>query len=66
MEHIDRADPEPVICPICGRPLSWTADRWLAVFECIRCGQFSDFSSLSSARGRRSLHRPSDLKPSES
>lgn len=54
---------EPVACPICGRPLKWTADQWLAVFECDRCGRFLDFgdASLSPAQSRH--HTPYPLRP---
>jgi endogenous inhibitor of DNA gyrase (YacG/DUF329 family) len=38
---------EPVACPICGRPLKWVPDRWLAAFECEHCGQFSDFGGAA-------------------
>jgi len=41
--HDSTARSEPVDCPICGRPLKWRADRWLAAFECEQCGEFSDF-----------------------
>ena len=35
-------------CPICGVALKWIVVRWLASFECDRCGQFPDFGgSLS-------------------
>ena len=30
-------------CPICALPLKWIVVRWLASFECERCGQFPDF-----------------------
>ena len=70
MQRDSPAQSEPVACPICGRPLRRTADRWLSVFECDRCGQFSDFgdASLSPAQSRRSsqLHRQSKPIPSES
>jgi hypothetical protein len=52
------ATAEPIACPICGQPLKSTStpDRWawLAVFECSRCGQFSNFggASLAPAQGR--------------
>jgi len=39
--------PGTVLCPICRRPLTWAPDRWLATFECERCGQFSDFGSAA-------------------
>jgi hypothetical protein len=56
MPHECAPPPEPVACPICGRPLKWTADRWLAAFECDQCGQFSDFggASLPSEQRHRS------------
>jgi endogenous inhibitor of DNA gyrase (YacG/DUF329 family) len=41
------ATPGIVLCPICRRPLTWASDRWLATFECDRCGQFSDFASAA-------------------
>jgi hypothetical protein len=36
-----------VRCPYCGGALTWAPDHWLAaheeVFDCVRCGRFSDF-----------------------
>ena len=57
-----------VQCPICGRPLTWAPDRWLGTFECVRCGQFSDFASAaeSSRRATATLRRfggPDDRFP---
>jgi hypothetical protein len=48
------------LCPYCNRPLRWIAMRWLArgVFECDRCGEFSDF--------RRPLSAAADFAPFES
>jgi len=43
---------EPIACPICGRPLKWVPDRWLAAFECGHCGQFSDFGGAQPAEQR--------------
>jgi hypothetical protein len=56
MPHENAPPSEPIACPICGRPLKWTADRWLAAFECDYCGQFSDFggTSLPSEQRHRS------------
>jgi hypothetical protein len=60
MLHDNAARLAPVPCPICGRPLKATADRWFAALECDRCGQFSDFGdgSLSLAQSR---HPPASL-----
>lgn len=49
MPHDNAARLETVACPICGRPLKWTPDRWLAAFECERCGEFSDFGGRATA-----------------
>ena len=70
VQHDRVASSTPVACPICRRSLRWTADRWLAAFDCDRCGQFSDFggASLSPAQGRRfpQGHGPSGTSLSES
>ena len=60
MAHPDTARLVPVPCPICGRPLKPTAERWFAALECDRCGQFSDFgdASLSVAQSRHSSQLP--------
>jgi hypothetical protein len=67
-----RARPEPLGCPICGRPLKSTANSWLASLACDRCGTFPDFAApryrlphdapaLSCLfRPDRTLVRPSD------
>jgi len=36
--------------------MTWTPDRWLAAFECDRCGRFSDFSSAPSTRLAQNGH----------
>jgi hypothetical protein len=49
------ATAELIACPICGQPLKSTSTpAWLAVFECSRCGQFSNFGGapLAPAQGR--------------
>jgi hypothetical protein len=73
---VDSSAPGPsgvVLCPICHRPLRWAPDRWLATFDCDRCGQFPDFSSTPSARRAQSWrssplseklpYEPSDARP---
>jgi hypothetical protein len=59
VQHDRTARSETVACPICGRPLKWRADRWLAVFECARCGEFSDFdgASISPAEAPAPINR---------
>jgi endogenous inhibitor of DNA gyrase (YacG/DUF329 family) len=55
---------ESVACPICGKPLKSVDDRWLSAFECERCGQFTDFGTMSpSAERRRQLVRLPDPSP---
>jgi len=70
MTHETEPRSEPVACPICGRPLKWVADRWLAAFECEQCGQFTDFggASLPSEERHRSpqLSLPYEPAPTES
>jgi|RhiMetdeSRZDD1v2_1073273.scaffolds.fasta_scaffold293763_7 endogenous inhibitor of DNA gyrase (YacG/DUF329 family) len=64
MHSFTPSTPGTLLCPICRRPLRWAPDRWMATFECDRCGQFSDFASaaLSSRKaaaalaGRASAH----------
>ena len=59
--QVDRtARPEPVPCPICGRPLKWTANQRLSAFECDRCGQFSDFGGASSSPTQSHSSPPPD------
>jgi endogenous inhibitor of DNA gyrase (YacG/DUF329 family) len=65
MQHdITAVGAKLIPCPICGRPLRWTGARWLASFECDRCGQFSDFgdASRSPAQSRHSSRFPRILK----
>jgi endogenous inhibitor of DNA gyrase (YacG/DUF329 family) len=50
-----------VACPICGRPIKWMPDRWLAAFECQRCGQFADFAGALLSSEQR--HRLPQLSP---
>jgi ribosomal protein L37AE/L43A len=71
MEDDSVAQPESLACPICDRALTRRiANGWLAIFECDRCGEFSDFGdgSPSPAQNRRGLqlHRPAGTTPSES
>ncbi len=47
MHTFTPSTPGTVLCPICRRPLTWACDRWLATFECDRCGQFLDFRSAA-------------------
>jgi hypothetical protein len=47
MSHDGFQRTEPVLCPICGRPLKWMPHRWLSAFVCERCGEFSDFEGGS-------------------
>jgi hypothetical protein len=64
MHRIARS--EIIACPICGRPLKWRADRWLAAFDCARCGEFSDFGSASAMDAEcrfPRLNRPAAPKP---
>ena len=52
--QLDRAArSEPVLCPICGRPLRSTVAHRLPAFECDRCDQFSDFGGASSSPTQR-------------
>lgn len=53
MPHESAPPSKPVACPICGRRLKWTPDRWLAAFECERCGGFSDFGGTAPPSDRR-------------
>jgi CheY-like chemotaxis protein len=38
------------LCPYCGRPLQWVADRWFGrgTFECEQCGEFPDMTAPAS------------------
>ena len=59
MHSLTPTSPGTVLCPICRRPLTWAPDRWLATFECERCGQFSDFASAAQSARKvpATLHR---------
>jgi len=52
-------DPEPS-CPYCGQRLSLVPSRWFgrAVLSCDQCGDFPDYSVLSTPNTGGNQHRP--------